>query len=331
MNDTAIPVIDIGALRRLDPAGSRRIAAQLGRACRETGFFCIVNHGVPEAAIDAVFEHAETFFALSVEEKMKLSLERHSRCFRGYAPLLSELADGKRNPYELMEFSVEFAPNHPDVVSGKPMHGPNLWPALPGYREALTCYIGHMVGLGFDLMRGIALSLDLQEDFFRLAFNDRPFWQFRTAHYPAPKDLPQIASIPASAEKLAQTEIGDYSCGAHTDYGCLTMLLADSPGLEIQTRDGCWTSAPTLPGAYVCNIGDMLQYWTGGRYVATRHRVNTACERLSLPFFFQPDYETLVVPLGQVRGASNNASAPLQYGPYAFRKYQEIYPGARLR
>lgn len=69
MNDTAIPVIDIGALRRLDPAGSRRIAAQLGRACRETGFFCIVNHGVPEAAIDAVFEHAETFFALSVEEK----------------------------------------------------------------------------------------------------------------------------------------------------------------------------------------------------------------------------------------------------------------------
>ncbi|CAB3759623.1 isopenicillin N synthase family dioxygenase [Paraburkholderia solisilvae] len=324
MDDTYIPIIDIGALRRGDAAGSRRIAAQLERACSDTGFFCVVGHGVPQPVIDAAFQHAKSFFALPVEQKMMLSLEHYSDCFRGYAPVLSELADGKRNAYELMEFSVEFAADHPDVRAGKPMHGPNLWPALPGYRAAITQYIEQMIGLGFDLMRGIAISLGLREDFFRLAFNDRPFWQFRTAHYPAPDELARMAAALPRQGPLAQTEIGDHSCGAHTDYGCLTILLADYPGLEILTRAGHWIDAPTLPGAYVCNIGDMLQYWTRDRYVATRHRVSTSEERISLPFFFQPDYDTWVVPLDI--GSSDKVFPAVQYGPYAFGKYQGIYP-----
>jgi isopenicillin N synthase-like dioxygenase len=329
MDDMPIPIIDIGPLRNGHPAGSRHAAAQLGRACREIGFFGVVNHGVPQAVIDATFTSASQFFSLPLEEKMQLSLAQNSTCFRGYAPVLSELADSKRNAYELMEFSVEFEADHPDVLSGKPMHGPNLWPRLPGYRAALTRYIDHMIALGFDLMRGIAISLDLHPDFFRDAFHGRSFWQFRTAHYPDPADLIEMSRALLQAEPFAQTEIGDHSCGAHTDYGCLTMLLADSPGLQVLKRDGTWVFAPTLPNTYICNIGDMLQYWTRDLYVATRHRVIATGERISLPFFFQPDYETLIEPIDRLGGSSARAFPPIQYGPYAFDKYRGIYPGVR--
>ncbi|SIT43775.1 conserved hypothetical protein [Paraburkholderia ribeironis] len=328
MDKANLPIIDIGALRHGDKEGSQQAAQLIDRACRDVGFFLVVNHGIPFDSIKATFEHARAFFDLPLKEKLTLSLEKHSNCFRGYAPVLSELADGKPNSYELMEFSVEFEHDHPDVLARKPMHGPNLWPELPGYRAALTRYIEHMIHLGFDLMRGIAMGLGLEDDFFRRAFNGRPFWQFRTAHYPDPASLRAMSSAFPHVGQVPQVEVGDQSCGAHTDYGCLTMLLADSPGLQILTTDGEWVSVPVVPGAYVCNVGDMLQYWTRDTYVATRHRVMTEGERISLPFFFQPDYETIVEPPDLFPVLSSKPFPALRYGPYAFEKYRGIYPGA---
>ncbi len=329
MGKTRIPVIDVRPLRMRDPEGVQRVAAELGRACKDIGFFYIQNHGVSDDVISDAFNSARAFFDMPLNEKLKLSMERNSRCFRGYAPVLSELADGKRNSYELMEFSVDFDESHPEVIAGKPMHGPNLWPNIPGYRTAITRYIDNMNVLGFDLMRGIAISLELPEDFFYKAFHGRSFWQFRTTHYPEPKNVRQMAESAPQGGPIADIEIGDYSCGAHTDYGCLTILLASSGGLQVRNRDGRWFDAPAIPNAYICNIGDMLQYWTNDLYVATMHRVLTDRSRISLPFFFQPDYDTVVTPIRSNRDDRSGDVSPLKYGPYAFEKYKGIYPNCR--
>lgn len=329
MMDTDIPVIDISALRQGDGDASRDVANKLGTACRDVGFFYVSNHGIPEKIIEDTFKNAERFFSLSLDEKLSYSLEKYSKCFRGYSPVLSELADGKRNSYELMEFSVEFPEDHPDVLANKPMHGPNLWPDLPGYREAMSSYIDQLSSLGFDLMRGIAMSLDLPDDYFHKAFNGRSFWQFRTANYPEEPNVRTMANQLPQRGKVESIEIGDHNCGAHTDYGCLTILLANSPGLQVLSRSGIWFEAPVIPNTYICNIGDMLQYWTKDLYVATKHRVITGSPRISLPFFFQPDYETVIEPLASLQGQQDKAYPPIQYGPYAFENYKVIYPQAQ--
>jgi isopenicillin N synthase-like dioxygenase len=323
-----IPIIDISALRGSDIEGINQVAKELGIACREVGFFYVKNHGVHPDYINDTFNMAEKFFSLSLEDKLKYSMEKNSKCFRGYSPVLSELADGKRNSYELMEFSVDFhSADDPDVLARKPMHGPNIWPSIPNYREVITDYIGEMNTLGFLLMRGIAISLNLEPDFFTKAFNGRSFWQFRTVNYPGPDDVRQMSDkLPELEKRMKSIEIGDHNCGAHTDYGCLTILLANSPGLQVLGKNDVWFDTPIIPDTYICNIGDMLQYWTKDLYIATKHRVLTGSPRISLPFFFQPDYESIVEPITTVTGDANKAYMAVKYGPYAYDNYKGIYP-----
>ena len=323
-----IPVIDINALRLGSTDEAFEVAKQLGKACRDVGFFYVKNHGVSADLIADTFGMAEKFFTLPLSEKLKYSMEKHSKCFRGYSPVLSELADGKRNSYELMEFSVDFdSKNDPAVLARKPMHGPNIWPQIPQYRETMTRYIDEMNDLGFHLMRGIALSLNLDSDFFYKAFNGRSFWQFRTVNYPQADAVNQMSKkMPELEQRMESIAIGDHNCGAHTDYGCLTILLANSPGLQVLGKNGVWFDAPVIPDAYICNIGDMLQYWTKDLYIATKHRVLTGTPRISLPFFFQPDYETVVNPINSIRGEANKIYEAVKYGPYAYENYKGIYP-----
>ncbi|MCB5190918.1 hypothetical protein LG198_09285 [Methylobacillus arboreus] len=322
-----IPVIDIASLRDPDAPVIAEVARQLGQACREVGFFYIRNHGISPELIRQTFAMAETFFSQPLEDKLEYSMERHSKCFRGYSPVLSELADGKRNSYELMEFSVDFEPGAPEVQARMPMHGPNIWPDIEGYQPVLTHYIEEMNRLGFDLMRGIAISLELEEDFFYKAFNGRSFWQFRTVNYPEAVDINRMAEkMPELEQRMSGIEIGDHNCGAHTDYGCLTILLANSPGLQVLGKNNVWFDAPVIEDAYICNIGDMLQYWSKDAYVATKHRVLTGTPRISLPFFFQPNYATVIEPVATVPGLAGKDYPPIQYGPYAYRNYRGIYP-----
>lgn len=322
-----IPIIDISDLRELGSPNMDEVVRRLGHACRDVGFFYIKHHGIPQGLIQETFAMAEKFFSQPLEKKLECSMERHSKCFRGYSPVLSELADGKRNSYELMEFSVDFPPEDPEVVALTPLHGPNIWPAIDGYQSTLTDYIGEMIKLGHDLMRGIALSLDLEEDYFQKAFKGQSFWQFRTVNYPEMTDIGLMTEeMPELEQRLRDIEIGDHNCGAHTDYGCLTILLANNQGLQVLGKNNVWIDAPVIENAYICNIGDMLQYWSKDRYVATKHRVLTNIPRISLPFFFQPNYDTMIEPVSTVEGLAGKKYPIIQYGAYAYKKYQGIYP-----
>jgi isopenicillin N synthase-like dioxygenase len=279
-----IPVIDIAPLGGADEPARAAVARALGRACRDIGFFYITGHGIADATVAGAFDAARRFFALPLPDKEAVSITR-SPHNRGYVGLQGERLDEAR-PADLKEaFNVglELAPDHPEVVAGKPFRGVNLWPALPGWRRALLDYFDAAWAVGRRLHRGFARDLGVAEAFFDDKL-DAPLAILRLLHYPA-------CPVPA-----AEGQIG---AGAHTDYGNVTVLATDGvPGLEVRGRDGRWRAAPTIPGAFVCNIGDCLMRWTNDVYVSTPHRVALpATERYSIAFFLDPNPDAVVAVL----------------------------------
>ena len=312
-----IPVIDVAPLFSGDLTARRACGKAIGRACREVGFFYIVNHGIAAQEIAQVFAAAKRFFARPEAEKMAIALAR-SPFMRGYFPLEGEILDPKIGGdwKEGFDMALDLPLDDPAVVARKPLHGPNQWPARPPeFRSIVQGYFDCLIGLGRDLSRGFALALDLQEKFFvrRMA---RPTAILRLLRYPP---NPHAAAIEKSQP----------GCGAHSDYGYLTILAQDDVGgLQVQNRDGTWIDAKPIPGAYVCNIGDMMAQWTNDHFAATQHRVVSAPdrERYSIPFFFHPDFDTEVACLPSCQSAADPPRyAPTTTGAHILRRLQEAY------
>lgn len=161
-------------------------------------------------------------------------------------------------------------------------------------------------------MRCMALGLGLSEDHFEPYYNDS-FWVLRVIHYPV-----------AQGDTNARKE--DMGCGVHTDYGCLTMINADdTPGcLQAMNVHGQWVTVEPLPGMFICNIGDMLSRWTNGMYRSTPHRVLRPAHRrrISIPFFFEPNYTSEISPLPGCCEALGKAPRfkPIIYGDHLLSK-----------
>lgn len=307
-----LPVIDLSS-RDLP-----RLAALIGAACREIGFFYVVGHGVPQALIDQTFAQARWFFALDPAEKARVAIERVGNN-RGYAALKSEALDPDR-PADLKEaFNVglELAADHPDLQAGVPFRGLNGWPADPAFRATLLAYFDQTQALGAWLHRAFARDLGLPPDHFE-ALIDRPMSTLRLLHYP-----PQ----PVEAEP------GQIGAGEHTDYGNITLLMTDDVGgLQVRRRDGVWIEAPVVPGAYVVNIGDCLMRWTNDVYVSTPHRVVNASgrERFSIAYFLDPNPDALVAALpGTVAPGAQPNHPPVTAADYLAGRLDATYAHRR--
>jgi isopenicillin N synthase-like dioxygenase len=260
---------------------------------------------------------AQRFFALPGAEKMTIALAR-SPFMRGYFPIEGEVLDpALGGDYkEGFDMALDLPLDHPAVVVRKPLHGPNQWPARPPeFRPIVQRYFDDLIALGRTVSRGFALALDLAEDFFTRRMQ-HPTAILRLLRYPP---NPQAAA-------LEKTQPG---CGAHSDYGYLTILAQDQVGgLQVQNRAGKWIDAKPVPGAYVCNIGDMMAQWTNDRFAATQHRVVSSPdrERYSIPFFFHPDFDTEVACLPSCQSADNPPRyAPTTTGAHIVRRLQEAY------
>ncbi|MFT4173979.1 MAG: 2-oxoglutarate and iron-dependent oxygenase domain-containing protein [Rhodocyclaceae bacterium] len=284
----SLPLIDVAGLRSPDRAERLAVGRQLREACQTRGFFYIRNHGISQTLIDRVFEENELFFDQPMEKKLAVD-KALSRCNRGYEPLRAQTLE-RDAPPDLKEgfyIGQELPATDARVLAGKFNHGPNLWPAeLADFRPTMDAYFEEVFELGALLMRGLALSLELPEDYFR-PFLDDAMATLRLLHYP-----PQPPN-PSPGEK---------GCGAHTDFGSLTLLLQDDAG-GLQVWDAAsngWIDAPSVPGTYVVNIGDLIARWTNGRYHSTLHRVINVSgrERYSVPFFLtgSPDYIVACLP-----------------------------------
>ena len=297
-----LPIISVAGLMSDDPRQREAVAAQLGRACRDVGFFYVIDHGIPAEALKAAFEAAQTFFALPLEQKQGLSIKR-SPHNRGYVAM----SDEKLNPAagadrkEAFNIGTEFADDHPDVIAGKPFRGPNFWPDLPEWRQNILQYFDACLQLGRVLHRGFSLDLGLAENFFESHLSE-PIATLRLLHYPP------------SAGRLTRADGG---AGTHTDYGNVTVLATDTvAGLEVLNRQGEWVKAPHVPGAFVCNIGDCLMRWSNNIYVSTPHRVRPPeRERYAIAFFLEANPDSVVDP-----GAVDRANAA-QYAPITCADY----------
>lgn len=275
-----IPVIDAGALDGGESAARRALCEAIGEACRATGFFYVTGHGVPEALIAATYEQAARFHALPREEKLRYHIAK-SRNHRGYAPPGEE--DYGDEPGVGQKESFDLA-DDPDYLAGYRFLGPNVWPALPGFRESVGGYYGAVMALGRRLLGAFALALGLPEDALAPMFT-KPTSNLRLLHYPAPE-------AGASSEGLR------LGIGSHTDSECFTILHQIKPGLQVMDVDGRWVDVPPVPGSFVVNVGDTLETWSNGLFTSGPHRVvGIDEERYSLPLFFAADFDAWVEPL----------------------------------
>jgi isopenicillin N synthase-like dioxygenase len=318
-----LPVIDVAPLRVGGDVAA--VARDIEAASRVSGFFYVTGHGVPADLLDRLDAAAREFFALPEEEKLEIAMARGGRAWRGYFPVGAELTAGRPDNKEGLYFGTELPPDHPRVQSGLPLHGPNLFPRrVPELREAVLSYVGALTEAARVVLRGVALSLALEPGYFEDSYTATPTVLFRVFHYP-----PQ------------PPDDDGWGVGEHTDYGLLTLLAQDrNAGLQVHTPDG-WVDAPPLAGTFVCNIGDMLDRLTGGYYRSTPHRVRnlTGRDRLSFPFFFDPDFTAEVPPLpGRARldegGRPRWDGADLQaftgtYGDYLLAKVGKVFPQLR--
>ena len=305
---TTLPVIDVSPLLSGDLAGRAAAAADLGHACREIGFFYVVNHGIPQATRDAIFAVSRTFFALPPAVKEECSIRRSGHN-RGYVALEGERLNEHSthsDHKEAFNVGLELPADNPEVLAGKPFRGVNLWPAIPGWRETVLTYYDACWNLGRRIHHGFALDLGIAEDFFEDKF-DAPMATLRMLHYP-----PQPQS---QRQNLAP----DSGAGMHTDYGNLTILATDGvAGLQVRARNGAWLDAPRISEAFVCNIGDCLMRWTNDVYISTPHRVAVPVQdRYSVAFFLDPNPDARV----EVLRACIGAGASPKYQPISGAEY----------
>lgn len=326
VNSNAIPVISVTPL--LSASGDKRqMAREIQKACRGTGFFYIRDHGIEPTLIQRLENQSARFFALPQEVKMKIAMKHGGIAWRGYFPVGGELTSGKPDQKEGMYFGEELGNDHPAVVKKLPLHGKNLFPSgMPEFQKTVLEYMGAMTVLCHALMRGISLSLDLDENYFHDHFTKDPLTLFRIFNYPKPQD-------------------DGWGVGEHTDYGVLTVLLQDTNGgLEVKSKSG-WVAAPPIPGTFVCNIGDMLDRMTRGLYRSTPHRVKNKSgkDRVSFPFFFDPGFHTLVKPLPLTQKFQFEDDKELRwdgqsvhtfqgtYGDYLIEKVSKVFPELKKR
>ncbi|EXJ84973.1 hypothetical protein A1O3_05648 [Capronia epimyces CBS 606.96] len=297
-----LPVVDVAPY--LDPksSASKRAAtsAAVHRACRDFGFFYLVGHGIPEQLRQEMLRLGHEFFALPQAEKDEVSIFHSMDRIRGYARLGENITLGKRDVLEGFDIYREYP-----QPSKEMLRGAQLWPSRPPTLQSTALeYVERLVPVGQALMRamGDGLRIDDGAKAFEEIIAD-PFWGLKFINYP-----------PLSTPDIDEREKG-ISCGEHTDYGGLTFLLADDhikSALEVQAKDGDWIKADPIPGAYVVNIGDMVNVLTNNRYTATVHRVIHRGEvpRVSIPFFFEPSLTTKVKPLDACANDASSLSKP---------------------
>jgi isopenicillin N synthase-like dioxygenase len=268
-----VPVVDISG----EP---RRVADEIGAASRDLGFLTVTGHGVPEDVVERTGRLARTFFDLPDREKRTLAEGDAQAGLPAYRPLRSESLGaslGEKTPGDLKE-SLDWGP-------AVPGYG---WPAdPPELRDAFEDYLAAVSGLGERLRRLFALALGLPEDWFEPAFRGHSS-SMRVVNYPPPE---------------GEVEPGQLRAGAHTDYGCMTILRTeDAPGgLQVQTRSGDWLDVRAVPGSFVVNLGDMMARWTNDRWAATLHRVvvppaDSAADsrRQTIVFFHDPRGDAVI-------------------------------------
>lgn len=312
---TTLPVVDL-----------RTSAAQLRRGVREAahevGFFYLIGHAVPDELAGRVLAAARRLFELPAADKDAVAMVR-SPHFRGYTRMGGELTRGQVDWREQIDIGPERAPI---AAPGKPdylwLQGPNQWPAaLPELPGIIAEWDAALSAVARTLLRHWAASLGRPPDVFDAAFAETPATLIKIVRYP-------------------RSAASSQGVGPHKDSGVLTLLLAepDSRGLQVRRPDtGEWVDVPPLDGAFIVNIGELLEVATGGYLRATEHRVNLdgqPADRISVPYFFNPRLDAQIPVLTlppELRARAGRVTDPADpifsvYGRNAWKSRLRAHP-----
>jgi isopenicillin N synthase-like dioxygenase len=320
---SSFPIFNLAAFERADADKRRALGREVADICRSTGFLAVANHGVPQGVIDGVWSKAKAFFDLPFEEKETAKAPYNGYPYGYLGPELEALAKSRNvdTPPDLKESfnggpaATPLGVTDPDALAF--CYARTIWPQKPeGFVEAWQAYYAAMEDLAARIMRVFAVALALPEDYFA-RFIDAPVSGLRALNYP---------------EQTVAPKPGQLRAGAHTDYGSLTILLPQegSKGLEIHSREEKWIPVPPIPGAFVVNLGDLMQRWTNDRWVSTLHRVvnpspqeGGMARRQSLAFFHQPNWSAEIRCLEACLAPGEKPKyGPVLSGPYLMSKFR---------
>jgi isopenicillin N synthase-like dioxygenase len=270
-----VPIIDLSTPDR------SALAATIGAACATSGFFTVVGHGVPKDLVDRMYETTSGFFTAPEDVK-----DRSANRGAGVSGLRR-----LGGPYEAFAAHVtgDLSDEERAALGDYPAtwKAANIWPDKR-FKSVWDEYIAAMTDLSADIMRLFALALGLPESFFDEKFDHHVSLIVANYYYAGPKP-----------EVLRRER--------HTDWGSLTVLYVedDLGGLQVMRGEDDWVDVPAIPGSFVVNIGDLMAFWTGGRWASTVHRVVNPPEpdarsRISIPFFYLPNHDASIEPMAPV-------------------------------
>eukprot|EP01018_Ginkgo_biloba_P039211 Gb_19147 [translate_table: standard] len=241
-----LPLVDLSALENGDDASREEAKANIAAACKEWGFFQVVNHGIPTEVVETARRVAREFFELPVEEKLKWARkEGHRDQVAGYGR-----TDGFRGK------ATDWMDSLYAFLAPSSLKARHLWPSTPPhYRESIETFGEESDKLLKRLLSVISENLGMEKDGLEKEFVD--FSLFYRANYYPPCPQP---------EKVLGTH-------SHTDHGAITILVQDDicDGLQVR-KDGRWVAVAPLPNALVINLGECIKGITKGMYKSAEHR-----------------------------------------------------------
>lgn len=282
MKNSAIPELDLSRSTEVDLSAA---ADELLKATAQSGF--IYGHiGDGNASIIKDVRRAQhTFFALSFDEKQKIAIDCNNRGYlaQGMAQMHGAT---RRDQKEVFFWGREADDNDPDVIAGLPLCGSNQWPEIASFRQAIVDYSSMIQSIGDKMLQIIATALGATECFFE-PYYQRSMLRGQLLCYPPTEDHPQ-----------------QFGVAPHSDFGCITLLLQETPGLEVLFPNGEWVAAPPIKNTVIINIGDLLERWSNNKLPSTKHRVRnvSADSRYSIAMFYDPDPGAVVDPLDLLPG-----------------------------
>jgi isopenicillin N synthase-like dioxygenase len=302
-----IPVIDYGPYFAGRPGALERLAAEVGHACRNIGFFYIANHGVPEALVERAFAAARGFHALPLAEKLCLRLDANNI---GYLPLDASVQGAstvhkatRPNRNESFFISHDRAADHPDVVAHTRLRGPNQWPAgRPEIRADMMAYFTALGAMCDRMLPAFAVALGMPPDHFASYFAGEAHRTLRFLHYP-PQD---------------PDEDNLFGQGPHTDNSFMTALArTDVPGLAVRLPSAEWLAPPVISGTFLVNLGNIMRRWSNDRFLSTPHGVinESGTDRYSIAYFHSPNPDRVIECLPSCTGPGD----PPRYPPALYR------------
>ena len=290
---TTIPVIDISPFEDGGAAADAVLGA-VNAACEEHGFLVVAGHGIPTEVNEDLDRACRAFFGQSPEEKSTFTPANGDilRGWWGVGTMATAASLDIETPPDFMEY-LGFGPElsaeqRADYARRAVKHvdsffATNVWPDTEGLHSAVDRFYAETSALGHRLMRILAVALELPPDWYEDKFA-LPAASLFINYYPA---------------TITKPEPGRFRRGQHTDYGAVTVLYTDGEsGLQVMSSEGEWMPVPVVPDTYVVNLGDLMTFWSNGRWRSSLHRVvcptDTGTDRLSVPLFFNPSLDALV-------------------------------------